>query len=168
MNCLETSYLQSLSELLKGNLEEAAELVEAGELLYNEGLSFSEGYEDKYPFIEEAVNTLLGSYDFTRCVRPNGSVYGSRGKCKKGTMQAKAVEDKSTKPSSKKVTLDPKKSLIDQATHPNTLNRKVSAKDLAEMSDKDLAVRSKYLRDAAFMGSGREQDDVEAEIKRRG
>lgn len=24
-------------------------------------------------------------YDFTRCVRPDGSVYGSRGKCKKGT-----------------------------------------------------------------------------------
>jgi hypothetical protein len=26
-----------------------------------------------------------GSYDFTRCVRPDGSAYGTRGKCKKGT-----------------------------------------------------------------------------------
>jgi hypothetical protein len=28
-------------------------------------------------------------YDFTRCVRPDGSSYGSRGKCRKGTEQAK-------------------------------------------------------------------------------
>lgn len=26
-----------------------------------------------------------GTYDFTRCVRPNGSTYGTRGKCRKGT-----------------------------------------------------------------------------------
>ena len=26
-----------------------------------------------------------GEYDFTRCVRPDGSAYGTRGKCKKGT-----------------------------------------------------------------------------------
>lgn len=25
-------------------------------------------------------------YDFTRCIRPDGSTYGSRGKCKKGTV----------------------------------------------------------------------------------
>jgi hypothetical protein len=24
-------------------------------------------------------------YDFTRCLRPDGTIYGSRGKCKQGT-----------------------------------------------------------------------------------
>lgn len=28
-------------------------------------------------------------HDFTRCVRPNGTVYGSRGKCKKGVEEGK-------------------------------------------------------------------------------
>lgn len=28
-------------------------------------------------------------FEFTRCVRPNGTVYGTRGKCKKGTEQSK-------------------------------------------------------------------------------
>ncbi len=38
----------------------------------------------------EATDT----YDFTRCVRPNGSVYGTRGKCRKGTEEAKKEEPK--------------------------------------------------------------------------
>ena len=29
------------------------------------------------------------TFDFTRCVRPNGSAYGTRGKCRKGTEEAK-------------------------------------------------------------------------------
>ena len=29
------------------------------------------------------------TYDFTRCVRPDGSAYGTRGRCKKGTESAK-------------------------------------------------------------------------------
>jgi len=43
------------------------------------------------------VNTLLGSYDFTRCVRPDGSAYGTRGKCKKGAEQAKQPVEKKAK-----------------------------------------------------------------------
>jgi hypothetical protein len=31
----------------------------------------------------------LAAYDFTRCVRPNGTVYGTGGKCRKGTEQRK-------------------------------------------------------------------------------
>jgi len=31
------------------------------------------------------------TYDFTRCVRPDGTAYGTRGKCKKGSEQAKQV-----------------------------------------------------------------------------
>jgi hypothetical protein len=35
--------------------------------------------------------------DFTRCVRPNGTAYGTGGKCRKGTEEAKPVEDKGAK-----------------------------------------------------------------------
>ncbi len=98
MNKLDHCYLEALSEALKGNLGEALELRNEADALASEGFSFSEDYGNKYPFIEEAVNTLLGSYDFTRCVRADGSAYGTRGKCKKGTEQAKAeVGSKLTK-----------------------------------------------------------------------
>jgi hypothetical protein len=40
------------------------------------------------------------TYDFTRCVRPNGTAYGTRGKCRKGTESAK----------------EPKESIIGNAT----------------------------------------------------
>jgi hypothetical protein len=30
-----------------------------------------------------------GTYDFTRCVRPDGSAYGTGGRCRKGTEEAK-------------------------------------------------------------------------------
>jgi hypothetical protein len=92
MNKLDHCYLEALSEALKGNLGEALELRNEADALASEGFSFSEDYGSKYPFIEEAVNTLLGSFDFTRCVRADGSAYGTRGKCKKGTEQAKPIQ----------------------------------------------------------------------------
>jgi hypothetical protein len=36
------------------------------------------------------------AYDFTRCVRANGSAYGTRGKCRKGTESAKELVAKGT------------------------------------------------------------------------
>ncbi len=106
MNKLDHCYLEALSEALKGNLGEALELRNEADALASEGFSFSENYGNKYPFIEEAVNTLLGSFDFTRCVRADGSAYGTRGKCKKGTEEAKQpVEKKATaQKSGRKVT----------------------------------------------------------------
>jgi hypothetical protein len=97
MNKLDHCYLEALSEALKGNLGEALELRNEADALASEGFSFSENYGNKYPFIGEAVNTLLGSYDFTRCVRPDGSAYGTRGKCKKGAEQAKQPVEKKAK-----------------------------------------------------------------------
>jgi hypothetical protein len=35
-------------------------------------------------------------YDFTRCVRPDGSAYGTRGRCKKGTEADKPAESSSS------------------------------------------------------------------------
>jgi len=37
------------------------------------------------------------TYDFTRCVRPNGTAYGTAGKCRKGTETAKNAKEKSGK-----------------------------------------------------------------------
>jgi hypothetical protein len=37
-----------------------------------------------------------GEFDFTRCVRPDGSAYGTRGKCKKGTEGGPAPMNKGT------------------------------------------------------------------------
>lgn len=44
------------------------------------------------------------TYDFTRCVRPDGSAYGTGGKCRKGTEGAKEIEEKA-----KRATGGPKK-----------------------------------------------------------
>jgi hypothetical protein len=42
----------------------------------------------------EASSTLANQYlDFTRCVRPDGTAYGTRGKCRKGTEQAKPQKE---------------------------------------------------------------------------
>jgi hypothetical protein len=89
MNKLDQCYLEALSEALKGNLGEALELRNEADALASEGFSFSEDYGSKYPFIEEAVNTLINSYEFTRCVRANGTAYGTKGSCKKGKEEAK-------------------------------------------------------------------------------
>lgn len=50
-------------------------------------------------FSESAVS---GMYDFTRCQRPDGSFYGTSGKCKKGTQSAAASESTEEKQLMKK------------------------------------------------------------------
>jgi hypothetical protein len=116
MNELDQCYLEALSEALKGNLGEALELRNEADALASEGFSFSEDYGSKYPFIEEAVNTLLGSYDFTRCVRPDGSAYGTRGKCKKGAEQAKQPVEKKAKNNKERKEAIKEKRLTSNAT----------------------------------------------------
>jgi hypothetical protein len=116
MNKLDHCYLEALSEALKGNLGEALELRNEADALASEGFSFSENYGNKYPFIEEAVNTLLGSYDFTRCVRPDGSAYGTRGKCKKGAEQAKQPVEKKAKNNKERKEAIKEKRLTSNAT----------------------------------------------------
>jgi hypothetical protein len=41
------------------------------------------------------------TYDFTRCVRPNGTAYGTKGKCRKGTEEEKQEVAPKTKKSAK-------------------------------------------------------------------
>jgi hypothetical protein len=61
---------------MKGLFSEEALLQYAELVAQSKSLDFS---EDEF-------------YDFTRCVRPNGTAYGTKGKCKKGTEQAKEVK----------------------------------------------------------------------------
>jgi len=53
------------------------------------------------------------SFDFTRCVRPNGTVYGTSGKCRKGTEEAKVASPPKSR--SKKVKLTPAEKKARQA-----------------------------------------------------
>lgn len=52
-----------------------------------------------------------GTYDFTRCVRSDGSAYGTGGRCRSGTEEAKASEDK--KPRAKKASAEKEKKAPD-------------------------------------------------------
>ena len=47
-------------------------------------------------------------WDFARCVRPDGTAYGSRGKCRKGTEEAKTKEKKERKPKKGNTPKEPK------------------------------------------------------------
>lgn len=86
-------YVGSLKSALQGDITGAQALYEEAEVLKSEQeLSFSESVHPDLPYLEQALTTLLSSYDFTRCVRPDGSVYGSRGKCRKGTEAGPAKE----------------------------------------------------------------------------
>ena len=63
---------------MKGTFSEEALLQFANLASQTQSADFSEGE----------------TYDFTRCVRPDGKVYGTRGKCRKGTEQAKDDDEK--------------------------------------------------------------------------
>lgn len=71
------------------------------DLMYRAQMLYSE-VEVKYAEEQDRLQEELqysenyDAYDFTRCVRPDGTVYGSRGRCRKGT-------------ESSSETLDPKK-----------------------------------------------------------
>lgn len=58
-----------------GSFDEATLILFSEMVAGRDGFDFSEGE----------------TYDFTRCVRPNGTAYGTRGKCKSGTEEAKAA-----------------------------------------------------------------------------
>jgi len=63
---------------MKGTFSEEALLQFANLVSQTQSADFSEGE----------------TYDFTRCVKPDGKAYGTRGKCKKGTEQTKDPDEK--------------------------------------------------------------------------
>ena len=60
--------------------------------------SFGQFDEDTYAAFQEAA---LDKYDFTTCQRPDGSKYGSNGRCIKGSETSPASKDDKKKSSSK-------------------------------------------------------------------
>ncbi len=72
MRTPELYYRNSLATALRVDISEAQELKELGDAGREPfGLIFSEGASEEYPFIEEALEMLLNSYEFTRCqLRP--------------------------------------------------------------------------------------------------
>lgn len=96
MRLPEHYYIGALKRAIEGDLDGAFAYQEKGQDAKEFfGLEFAEAASEDLPYIEEAVDTLLGSLDFTRCVRPNGTVYGTKGKCRQGTEQAKTETAKS-------------------------------------------------------------------------
>jgi hypothetical protein len=103
-----------------GNFSEKALSAYAQLIAGSKGVDFAEG----------------GVYDFARCVRPDGTAYGTKGKCRKGTEQAKeevaptpkkvAKADKPVKTSTKKVKQEaaPKASKADPKEAYATLMKK--------------------------------------------
>lgn len=95
MNTPESYYFGALKRALEGDLEGSFSFLEKAEKIReDDGYSFSEPVSDSLPFVEEAVAILLSSYDFTRCVRQDGSIYGTKGKCRKGKETTKAAAEK--------------------------------------------------------------------------
>ena len=79
--------------------------------------SFSEEALRKYAELASQMQSLEFSegdtYDFTRCVKPDGSAYGTNGKCRKGTEGAKQIEEKAPKAA-------PKETAVKVAKTPKT------------------------------------------------
>ena len=70
---------------MKGSFSEEALRAYAELAAEKQGLDFAEG----------------DSYDFTRCVRPDGSTYGTGGRCRKGTETAPKTKEQSSARSGK-------------------------------------------------------------------
>jgi len=80
------------------------------------------------------------TYDFTRCVRPNGTAYGTTGKCRKGTEQEKAGgENKGFKGNDKGSSSVHKHLLQHQKKHPITQDFIKRAQKLAKEQGVDLS-----------------------------
>jgi len=142
MRTPEFYYRNSLAAALRGDISEAQELKELGDVRRESfGLSFSEGASEEYPFIEEALETLLNSYEFTRCQRPDGSFYGTRGKCRKGA-EAGKVEKAEAKPKKTKRKLKLERLIRKEAM--NNPSSKAFLKEIVSLA-KDYGVDLKSL-----------------------
>jgi hypothetical protein len=182
-------YIAALKEALQGNLDAATDLQERAEVSRDRhGYSFSQASCDEFPFIEEALTTLLTSYDFTRCVRPDGTAYGTRGKCRKGTVAAKPADSKaSAKPAGSKGARTPsshKSSLKDltaahnaeasfsgAGAHEFKLVKKAEKKvleDEAALMKENPALAREILRHATASAETRRRQAAEAEAKQAG
>ena len=116
-------------------------------------------------------------YDFTRCVRPDGSAYGTKGKCRKGTEQAKEVPSLKAKPQPKvkpqpkakpqphpEVEPNPKESYSSLMNQQLSLVIKGDLKGAMALSDKINEARDKYTKTPEAMA---QQKKIEEEAVKK-
>lgn len=71
--------------------------------------------------------------------------------------------------SPKKIKLNPRLSLMDQAEHSQTFGKRVDSEIISQMSDMDLAVRATYLEEVGgYFGWFKDKKYVQEEMSRRG
>ena len=119
-----------------------------------------------------------GTYDFARCVRPDGTSYGTGGKCRKGTEQAKQEEAPKPKKTAKVPKEDPKgayaslmkkqQELVQKGDIVGAmkLNDKIKAATQKIQSSPEQKAASAKLKEAA-KEKVREAKDFEAAQKKR-
>ena len=130
MHTPESYYLGALKRALEGDLDGALAFQEKAEKAREAfGYSFSEVVSDTFPFIEEAVTTLLSSYDFTRCVKPDGTAYGTAGQCRKGTASAKEEAAKMTRSAAHKAIVEKRRAARDKGLPESRWNDALTDKE---------------------------------------
>jgi hypothetical protein len=102
------------------------------------------------------------SYDFTRCVRPDGSTYGTSGRCRKGTETAPKVQAAPAAPKSKPPVQQAKTPVRDDG---QLKGAGAALRAAAERIGKD-ANRKEYAKAAADYRS--RVADIKDEIRRNG
>lgn len=111
------------------------------------GVNFSEG----------------GTYDFTRCVRPNGTSYGTGGKCRKGSEEAKQAEEPKAKKPKKEKKPEPGTTL----TNGGDLSRvreKINAKAAEKQKPED-DLQSQYTSKAKKAQEAMAKGDMDTALK---
>jgi len=100
----------------------------------------SESLERYRDLLRDLVEHDFGeAYDFTRCVKPSGKVYGTSGRCRLGTEQAKQEEPKVERP-----------------------RGRLTATKIASLTDKQLKVLSEHPEMHKY-----QRERLKAEIERR-
>jgi hypothetical protein len=98
------------------------------------------------------------AYDFARCVRPDGTSYGTGGKCRKGTEQAKKEEAPKPKKAPKVIKEDPKGAYASLMKKQQELVQKGDIVGAMKLNDKIKAATQK-------IQSSPEQKDASAKLK---
>lgn len=120
-------YLIALRKALQGDLTGSVSYRGKAESARKEyGIDFSESVSPDLPFLEGTLDTLLSSLDFARCVRPDGTAYGTGGQCRRGVERDKVAQSSSKT----KVKAEPKPNKGMRIT---AKIKALSAKDLAKV-----------------------------------
>ena len=147
------------------------------ELSINPGAVQGDVWSGNFANFGEVRGEYIENYDYTRCVRPDGSAYGTKGKCRKGTEQAKEVPSLKAKPQPKvkpqpkakpqphpEVEPNPKESYSSLMNQQLSLVIKGDLKGAMALSDKINEARDKYTKTPEAMA---QQKKIEEEAVKK-